>query len=217
MALDPTGPTGRASVGRGGRSKEAEARKEYEGRFGGPERYAPGHEQELSLSDKAVLEDAIALALGRMLVRFASLERITRFTLCQLLDDLEENEVNALISELPFRKVRSVLLALVEQRFPKSAVEDQLRDVMKRIQRLEERRNALVHSSWVHSDLPQAMTREKLKVSEKGYFRVHEERFEDVEALDQFVAEINRTAQEVVEIWIHEGLGVRPIIQESDE
>jgi hypothetical protein len=66
-------------------------------------------------ADQLVLQDRIALRLGRMTMRIAAMESMTRFYLLQVLDIADDDEVRveAIIGELSFRKLRAALLAAV--------------------------------------------------------------------------------------------------------
>lgn len=70
-----------------------------------------------SLISKLSLEDQVAFSLGRMVIRFASLEAITRPFLVQLLglSNEDEERVQAIVGGLSFRKLRETLLAVARQ------------------------------------------------------------------------------------------------------
>lgn len=161
------------------------------------------------------LENRIALVLGRMMLRFAALEAVTRSTLHQVLDEIDENEVTTLTSELSFRQVRAVLIALLKQRNSDSEYVDSVRRLMKRAEQLEARRNALTHSFWIYSHLPAAMGREKRKVTDKGVFKIDYEEFPSVDSLDAFVSDIDQLAQEIAYSWISEHLGVEVTVSST--
>lgn len=140
------------------------------------------------------LEDRVALELGRMLLRFNALESISRFVFCQLLDDIPEREAEALLSSLPFQRLRQALLGIYRERAGDGPEVEELRKLLQKADQLEQRRNALVHSSYVYSALPARFDRVKIKVGGNGSINAQLESFEDAAAIANFVTEIDEVA-----------------------
>lgn len=158
------------------------------------------------------LEDQVAFSLGRMVMRFAALEAMTRFYLVQLLDLSNEDKerIEAIVGGLSFRKLRETLLAVSRQQIGREDVIAELKRLLGAAAKIEERRNVLTHSSWNYSQLPAEMGREKLHVSSAGAIRSDTEAIRDVAALNKFVAEIDAAALGLSRWYIHRHLGVIP-------
>lgn len=155
------------------------------------------------------IEQETSLALGRVVMRFAALEAIFRHVLVSVLDEIEDpQDVQALISELSFRRLRGALSALYARRFPDSAFQKSLKEINKRAQRLEDRRNALIHSAWEYTNLPDAMVRQKGRVTGSGAYRTDQEIISEEAQLRTFVREIDDLISELAHRWIIDHLGV---------
>ncbi len=160
----------------------------------------------------APLEDRVALSLGRMVLRFSVLESVTRYALLHVLDvaDDDETRIEALLATLPFRRLRDALAATVHDIYGDGAEWLSLRELLARIDEVEARRNALVHSAWIHSDLPARITREKLGFSGGGKRRTDRETFDDVVTLDKFVADVNDLGEAMIKWYTRKLLEVAP-------
>jgi hypothetical protein len=162
--------------------------------------------------DRLVLPDRIALRLGRMAMRIAAVEAMTRFYLLRVLhvEDEEEARVEAIIGELSFRKLRAALVGAVRDHVGDG---DErlltLRKLNGRISRLEERRNALTHSSWNYSALPSGMHREKKHVGSAGVLKHDSESFSELSKLDRLVEDLDAVANEMSKWYLYHYLGVR--------
>jgi hypothetical protein len=147
-----------------------------------------------------------------MAMRIAAVEGMTRFYLLQVLDvdDEEEERVEAIIGELPFRRLRAVLLAAVRDgAWGDIKGLEILKTLMRRVARLEERRNILTHSSWNYSRLPAEMIREKRHVASTGRIRSDTEVFGDLSTLDALVTELDEVAGQLSKWYLGHYLGVQ--------
>ena len=155
---------------------------------------------EPALVDQLLISDRVALRLGRMAMRFAAVESMTRWMLLMSLGVAEDDEekVEAIISELPFRKLRASLM-VASRDSPLGGGErgvEILKKIVKRIERLEERRNVSTHSSWNYSTLPQDITRQKTGVG-TGKLQQQSESFSAVDSLDQLVVDLDAVGAEL--------------------
>jgi len=158
------------------------------------------------------LEDQIALRLGRMSMRFAAVESIVRYVTLSLLD-LSPNDkpkIDAVLAELPFRKLRATLLATARQVFGEGEKLEALHSMLRDIDRAEVRRNVLTHSAWNHSELPKQIAREKTRVSSGGAFRADQEIFVDIANLDAFVQHVHETGAAILQWYAYVYLGIVP-------
>ena len=156
------------------------------------------------------LEDQMALVLGRMMLRFAALEATCRILLQTVLDlDTEEDKkVIYVLSGISFRKSREALLASARAQDVDPHKIESLKAILRRAARIEERRNALTHSVWIYSDLPEEISREKRHIAASGNARTDQERFSDVNEILSFVQEIDLTCGSMF-TWLRlEYLGV---------
>ncbi|HEY0779714.1 MAG TPA: hypothetical protein VGD56_17225, partial [Gemmatirosa sp.] len=157
------------------------------------------------------LQDQIALRLGRVAMRFAAAEAMTRHIAVRVLDVADEDvdKFEAVLAELPFRKLRATLVAAVRHPDLDPDVLRSLRTAMRELEAVEEQRNVLTHSAWDHSKLPSQMARVKVRVSSAGEFRADEEVIADLAALDAFVDRVHNAGAAVSRWYMHEYLGVQ--------
>jgi len=158
----------------------------------------------------ALLQDRVALSLGRMMMRFASLESMMRFVLMSVLDldPDDETVLRGVVSGLSFKRLRSTLVAVVHMKLHDGDDLHRLKAVSARIAKVEERRNTLTHSSWNYSQLPKLMRREKHQVGNSGRFRTQAEAFDDARSLDEFVIEVDSCVHDLSRWYLRTYLGV---------
>lgn len=157
-----------------------------------------------SAESRLPLQDRVALRLGRMTMRFAAAEAITRSFLLQILNvnDDDEVRIQAILGELSFRKLRAAFVGAVRADEIRGTSENlkSLREIVGRLDKLEQRRNVLTHSVWNYRNLPNEMIREKHHVGSTGVIRNDTEIFKDLNALDEIVHDID-TATNALVTW----------------
>ena len=96
------------------------------------------------LSSSAVSEEFL-VEIGRITVHFALLEKIL-IDLTHRLLSLPENMARSITAELSFRGLQQLAYSLLKERLP-SKIEE-FADILKRVGKCEEKRNAITHSLW---------------------------------------------------------------------
>jgi hypothetical protein len=116
----------------------------------------------------AVMTRAFLEAIGAVTVEFASLESHIQFAIWSLLvgTKLEDQAFGQIVTaDLSYRKRLEMLEALLKHKFPERDNAD-FRQLKPRLYKVEEERNAIVHSIWGSSPEPNNVTR--IKTTAKG-------------------------------------------------
>jgi len=116
-----------------------------------------------------------AEALGRVTLGFCLLEGIVEECLWEILEEPASSicqaitaECQAITAELPFRRRLDLLSSLHRLREPDPARQEMLRNLLSEAQRIEDRRNELVHSLWRFDVEARAMVRTKATAKRRG-------------------------------------------------
>ena len=109
-----------------------------------------------------------AEALGRVTFGFCLLEGVLEECLWEILAEPEPLVCQAITAELSFRRRLDLLSSLHRLREPDSGRQETLRNLLGEAQRIEERRNELVHSLWRFDAEAQAMVRTKATAKRRG-------------------------------------------------
>ncbi len=121
------------------------------------------------------MHDEQLRALGRVIVNFQACEIHIAFLTWQLIG-AGQDVGPVLTSQLPFGKLCRVCLALFEIRETDSDLRARLRDLVKRAQKAEQRRNALFHSAWTAPAHPDETSSMRIKFTvRKGKLQVAQE------------------------------------------
>jgi hypothetical protein len=167
---------------------------------------------DVSAESQLPLQDRVALRLGRMTMRFAAAEAMTRFYLIRVLDidDDDEPRMEAILGELSFRKLRAALVGAVRGDATWGTPEGPayLKGITGRLARLEEQRNVLIHSAWNYSQLPTEMVREKHHVGASGTIRSDSQSFGELGVLDAIIAGMDSAAADLSTWYLTHFLGV---------
>ena len=133
--------------------------------------------------------------LGEVLIKFADMEEDLRATLCEVVTD--EDEVALILAAgIPFPAVVDKLSSLVQYRLRHIIDWQRFTELCTRLQRLNDRRNVLVHSSWaVNLDTGETY-RDRIIARRKGGLRWEGETISK-ETLEALLSEIDETASQV--------------------
>jgi hypothetical protein len=141
------------------------------------------------MSREIKLPDDVSLAIGKLTTQMAGIEFSMSFLISQLLGGYFEAG-HAITSELGFRRLISVLSSLFKVQVKDDALCSQLMTLLAEIEKLEAKRNKVVHSLWYFDEGTQ--TTQRMKVTAKYPKGVRYE-FEDVSS-----ASINNLTDELV-------------------
>jgi hypothetical protein len=141
------------------------------------------------MSGEIKLPDDVSHAIGKLTTQMAGIEFDMSFFISQLLGGYFEAG-HAITSELGFRQLISVLSSLFKVKVKDDALFRQLRTLLAQIEKLETKRNKVVHSLWYFDE--KTRTTRRMKVTAKYPKGVRYD-FEDVSS-----ASINSLTDELV-------------------
>jgi hypothetical protein len=168
------------------------------------------------IPDSLPLEDQIALALGRMMMKIAGLEALCRIALLGLLKPEAEKSqiIEALVETLSFQRLRVALLACARHSISDADSVSGLQRILRSVARCEDRRNTLVHSFWRYDALPDQMLRTKGGFAVSGRVRQDVEELAKPNEIQSVVREIDDLTGQLLAWWasvVRGGLNIQSV------
>jgi len=141
--------------------------------------------------------------IGDMVVSFNNCLELSVKTLIQSLI-LEHQRIGQIITtELPFKTLRSVALALYHERHGEDEDYKVLKNLMKKCGEIEEKRNKIIHSFWGANAKPNCISNIKSTVKQKkGRINFNCSDMSEND-LSEFVNEIKQKANEILEFYFY--------------
>ena len=128
----------------------------------------------MSKNQERRISDAHLQAIGSIVGNFAYLEAIIKLVIW-MYSGLERQRTGQIFtSKLPFRALLEVLEAIIRET---GATEDSIaymKRLINRADRINKRRNEIIHSTWAVGDDPSVITRAKVELREGYQFKAEE-------------------------------------------
>ena len=149
------------------------------------------------------INDAHCLAIGRITVAFSELDSWLNSFIWALICPFEDQHIGQIITaEVSFSKKIDLLTALFKYRCKDTAKQKQLKDLLARVAKLEQERNAVQHSLWLHqSENMEEVTR--LKITAKRRHGLHHTKeIVTAKPLEDIVKELQTATSELASFHV---------------
>jgi hypothetical protein len=135
-------------------------------------------------------------SIGRLSMAFQELEELVSCLIAQLVSD--DVTVGAIVTaELSFRNKLGLLGSIYLYRAGMSKTPEPFKTLLGRVHRAEERRNTILHSTWIKSPVCGMLTRHKYSAKAGKGFVHHTEDFEP-EQIEAIVIETRKIADDLI-------------------
>jgi len=112
--------------------------------------------------------------IGDIVVSFTLLEDVVQSLTYSLITENQQIG-RIIIAGRSFRSLRELLISIYVEKFGKDEEYDELRKLLKRTNKIEEKRNQIVHSVWAAGGTKESIHRIKSTIREKtGYQKIFE-------------------------------------------
>ena len=136
-------------------------------------------------------------AIGHIVVSFALLEMNLQLLVGSLLGEQRIGQI--VTAELSTRALPDLIVSLYLERYGEDDDVASIRQIMKKVRVVEEKRNQIVHSVWGAGDTAEQLTRIKMTAKQKRGFHVAAESY-TAESLNEIANEISQTSKEILRL-----------------
>ena len=114
--------------------------------------------------------DIIFAEIGRITVSWAELEDVLGVLVCSLINDLQRY-TRIVAIELNYRNLTNLILSLYRERHGEDDDFIRLKELIKKVSKVEQERNIVTHSIWRSAGAPHLVTR--IKTTAKGKYSLN--------------------------------------------